>query len=560
MARKRPKTGVPSAKALGLSLGEAAGLLLAFAALALAVYWPALEGPFVSDDLHYVATNPYVQSLSFDNVRQILDPWGAPGIFVVNYTPVHLLLHAVQWSLFGPSVVGYHVTNVLLHALGSVLLVAVFRASGVQSAAALLGGLLFLLHPVNVEAVAWISQLKTTACFVLSLGALLAFPTSPALATPLFFLALLAKPTASFLLPVAAVVVFVRLWRGKAPVRHLVWLALWTAGFLLLAVAQIEVNRRGGTPDAGLTATGLDRIRTVAAIALRYVVMSASSLGVSAFHEPERSLSATDPWFLASIPVLALVFARSVWSLVRRREEAVYWVWAAASFAPVSQIFPFLYPMADRYLYFILPGFLGASLLALQALFKGRVPRRLSPALRAAAPRVGFALGTALCIVFAVRSHARAEIWRTPALLLADAARNYPDGVSANLLRAKRAVQEGDADRAVAALQAAQARGFNRFEQLENDPSYDPIRGDSRFQAIVREMAAWWIERSYRLQDPTQLDLRMRAVAHLARGEEAEAIRALEAALARGGPIDERIRAELSDLRRSAAAPQADPR
>lgn len=560
MARKRPKAAVLSPKTLGLSLGEAAGLLLAFAALALAVYWPALEGPFVSDDLHYVATNPYVQSLTLENVRQILDPWGPASIFVVNYTPVHLLLHAVQWSLFGPSVVGYHVTNVLLHALGSVLLVAVFRASGVQPLAAILGGGLFLLHPANVEAVAWISQLKTTACFVLSLGALLAFPTWPVIATPLFFLALLAKPTASFLLPVSAVVVWLRLWREKPPVRHLVWLALWTAGFFLLAVAQIEVNRRSGTPDAGLTAAGLDRLRTAAAIALRYVVMSATSLGVSTFHEPERSLSATDPWFLASLPVLGLVSARGVWSLLRRREEAVYWVWAAASFGPVSQIFPFLYPMADRYLYFILPGFLGAALLALEALFTAQEPSRLSPVLRAAVPRVGLALGTALCIVFALRSHARAEIWRTPVLLLADSARNYPDGVAANLLRARRAVQEGDADRAVSALRAAQARGFNRFEQLQSDPGYDPIRGDPGFRALVREMAAWWIERSDRLQDPTQTELRVRALAHLARGEEAEAIRAFEAALARGGPIDDRIRAELNDLRRSTTMPQRDPR
>jgi len=559
MTRKRPKPVAAPAEASGLSLGEASGLLLAFAALALAVYWPALEGPFVSDDLHYVATNPFVQSLSLENLRQILDPRGEAGIFVVNYTPVHLLLHAVQWSLFGPSVVGYHVTNVSLHALGGVLLVAVFRASGIKPLAALLGGGLFLLHPVNVEAVAWISQLKTTSCFVLSVSALLAFPSWPAFATAFFFLALLAKPTASFVLPVAAVVVWVRLWRERPPVRHLVWLALWTAGFLLLAVVQLEVNRRGGTPDAGLSAAGLVRLRTVAVIALRYVVMSATSLGVSAFHEPDWWLSARDPRFLASIPVLGLALARGLFSFLRRREEAVYWVWAAAAFAPVSQIFPFLYPMADRYLYFILPGFLGAALLALQSLVMARAPSRLPPALRAAAPRIGLALGTTLCLLFALRSHARAELWRTPALLLVDAARNYPDGVSANLLRAKRAAREGDVDSAVSALRAARARGFTRFEQLENDPAYEPIRDDPRFRAVVSEMAAWWLAHYERLKDPTQLELRMRAVAHLARGEEAEAIRALEDALARGGPLDERIRGELNSLRHSAAGAQPDP-
>jgi hypothetical protein len=529
------------------------GLFVAFAALALAVYGPALSGPFFSDDLHYVATNPYVQTFSLENVKQILDPWGPAAVFVVNYTPVHLLLHAAAWSFFGPDVMGHHVVNVLLHALGSVLLVAVFCASGVRRLPAILGGAFFLLHPVNVEAVAWISQLKTTACFVLSMAALLAFPATPALATGFFFLALLAKPTASFLLPVVAVLILVRLRGARPSARHLVWLGVWTVGFLLLAVAQLEVNRRSGTPDAAVGAEGLARLRTSASITLRYVVMSTTSLGVSAFHEPPRPPALLDPWFLLSLPMLALVATRAGFCLLRRREEALYWVWAAAAFAPVSQIFPFLYPMADRYLYFILPGLLGATLLVLQDALGSPVARRV-PALA----RVAAALGVALCVAFAFRSHARAELWKSPVLLLVDAARHYPDGVAANLQRAKRAAQEGDAERAVAALRAAQARGFNRFEQLEADPGYDPIRNDPRFRTLVREIAGWWIERARTLENPTQMELRVEAVAHLARGEDEAAIRALEAALARGGPIDDRIRSELAAVRRRAAAGGAD--
>lgn len=538
---------VEPAASARLPLGEAALLFLAFSAIALGVYGPALEGPFVSDDLHYVAMNPWVHELTLEHVGEILDPWGPAGIFVVNYTPVHLLLHAVQWSFFGSDVLGYHVTNVLLHALGSVLLVAIFRASGLRRLGACLGGALFLLHPANVEAVAWISQLKTTACFVLSMGTLLAFPGLPALATPLFFLALLAKPTAAFLIPVAALVAWVRPPRVGSSMRRVAWLGVWAAGFALLAIAQIEVNRRSGTPDADLAEGGLARLGTVSAIAVRYLVMSASSWGVSAFHEPGRSLPLTDPWLLASLPVLALLAARALWAGLKRREEAVYWIWAATSFLPVSQIFPFLYPMADRYLYFILPGLLGAALLALQ-----------DSSARASAARLGLALGALLCVVFALRSHARAEIWRTPALLIEDAARHYPDGVSANLVRARRAAREGDAERTVAALRAAQARGFNRFEQLENDPVFAAVRSDPRFRTLVRDMAAWWLDRSYRLQDPTQTELRVRALAHLARGENAEAVRILEAALARQGPIDDRIRADLAEARRRAvAAPRA---
>lgn len=551
MARRRAERAAraPEAPRPDGSARDLLACLLAFAAVALVVYAPALSGPFFSDDLHYVATNPYVHALTLENVRAILDPGSPASIFVVNYTPVHLLLHAVQWQAFGPAVTGHHVTNVLLHALGATLLVALFRTSGIGRLASVAGGALFLLHPVNVEAVAWISQLKTSACFVLSLATILVFPARPGLATPLFFLALLAKPTGAFLLPVCAVLAFVRLWRERPPVRHAIWLGVWAAGFAVLSVAQLEVNRRSGTPDVGLDAEGLARLPMVFSIALRYVVMSATSLGISAFHEPPKIVPFGDPVFLASLPVIAVGAARALWSLVRRREEAIYWTFAVASFAPISQFFPFLYPMADRYLYFILPGLVGVALLVLRD-----VADALPPARRTLAQRAGLGLALGLALVFGVRSHDRARLFANPALLLGDAARNYPDGVSANLLRAKRAAQEGDAAATAAALRAAERRGWYRFEQLESDPSYDPVRSDPRFRAVVRDLAAWWIARTDGLAAPTQMELRVKAMAHRARGETAEAERALEAALARGGPIDDRIRAELAELRRGASS------
>ncbi|MCC6642137.1 MAG: hypothetical protein IT386_13335, partial [Deltaproteobacteria bacterium] len=258
-----------SSKLVRSQIAGTAATFAVFTITALIVYGPALRGPFVSDDLHYVATNPYVHALSAESLRQIFDPSGPASIFVVNYTPVHLLLHAIAWSLFGPQVLGHHVLNVVLHAAGATLLALVFRASGLGRLACLAGGAIFLLHPANVEAVAWISQLKSTSCLALSLAALLVFPSSPALATPLFFLALLAKPTASFLLPVVTTLIWVRLWRERPPIRHLIWLGVWTAGFLILAVAQVVVNRRSGTPELLPPADDLARLLSVAAIALR---------------------------------------------------------------------------------------------------------------------------------------------------------------------------------------------------------------------------------------------------------------------------------------------------
>jgi len=229
-----------------------AWLALPFALIALALYAPALRGPFVSDDLHYVATNPYVHDPSPANVAAIVEPWSAATVMVVNYAPVQMLGHALEWQIFGPRTPGYHVVNVLLHALGAALLVRVFARAGLAPAASVLGGLLFLVHPANVEAVAWVSQLKSPASLALSLAALLAHPRRPALAATCFGLALLAKPTAVFALPVAALLD----WSRDGRVR-VGWLALWAALFALYASVELWTHQRSGAAEPIGALTGL---------------------------------------------------------------------------------------------------------------------------------------------------------------------------------------------------------------------------------------------------------------------------------------------------------------
>ena len=178
-------------------------LAMAFLGSALVVYEPAMDGVFLSDDGHYVQRNVYIHELSFENFIAIIEPLGPVTLAVVNYSPVQMLIHAVAWNLFGPETTGHHLVNVVLHALASLLLIPLFLRTGIPRAAAILGATFVLLHPANVEAVAWVSQLKSSSALVFSLAALLLFPKLPPLGTALFVLALLAKPTAAVVLPVA---------------------------------------------------------------------------------------------------------------------------------------------------------------------------------------------------------------------------------------------------------------------------------------------------------------------------------------------------------------------
>ena len=535
----------PTTAPAGLDPTSYALLFAAALGLALIVYGPALSGPFVSDDLHYVAANPYVHSLNTENIWTILQPHGAATVAVVNYSPVPLLLHAAVWELVGDRVTTHHLLNLVLHVVASLLLVALLIRSRLPRSAAVVAGGAFLLHPANVEAVAWISQLKSSSAMVLMLAALLAQPGRPVLAALLYGTALLAKASAAVALPVALVLEWARApqqSRGEHRLRW-PWLAVWLVIFTGYALIEFSAHQRAGAAETTLHQTPAVLLRTVASLSLRYLLMAATSRGVSTFHEPEPASSPFDPWWLASLPVLGLLGWRLFAVLRARREESAYWVWALGAFAPVSQIFPFLYPLADRYLYFMLPGLLGGTLLAGRDL-AARLPQRR----RALLGRFALVLGLALCAGFGLRSHERAGIWRSPALLVADAARHYPDGVSASLLRAQSAARTGDVAGAVAAIRAAMERGYNRYEQLLADPAFRGIRDSPAFVAIIHEIAGGWIESGRDWQDPTQMELRKLASAHAARGEREAAVELLRRALSVGGPLDAEIRRDLAQL------------
>jgi len=388
--------------------------------------------------------------------------------------------------------------------------------------------------------VAWISQSKTNGSMALSLGALLALRRHPAASTLLFALALLTKASALFALPMAAASTLVGGFATGA--RSWRWLGVWLLLFALYAVPQFGSFQTMGAVDVPAYGDPWVQLRSVAAIGTRYLAMAFTSWGVSAFQELDPAVSPFDPWWLAAFPLAACVVWRLVVAFRRRSDEAAYWVAAAAAFAPVSQIFPFHVSTADRYLYFILPGLIGVTLFALADL-------RDRLGLGAGSTRAACVLATALCLVFAVHSAARARLWSNQTLLYLDAVRHYPDGATAAFFEARRAAQQGDVSAAVAALRRASAKGIDRFMALQADPGLAPVRETEEFQALIREMAGRWIERAGARPNPTAPELRVMAHAHIARGEFAEAEALLERALALGGPLEDAVREELASLR-----------
>src|SRR4029453_16724716 len=140
--------------------------LFALLTATLAAYSPVWHaGPLWDDDGHL--TSAGLQSMA--GLKRIWLELGATQ----QYYP---LTHSAFWLLnriAGSDTLAYHVTNIALHALSAWLLIVILERLRVPGAA--LAGVLFALHPVQVESVAWIAELKNTLSGVFYLGAALAY-------------------------------------------------------------------------------------------------------------------------------------------------------------------------------------------------------------------------------------------------------------------------------------------------------------------------------------------------------------------------------------------------
>jgi hypothetical protein len=137
-------------------LGLAAALLVA--AL---LYLPTLRSGFVYDDLWYLVRNPAVRSLHVAAFFRDPQTAAAPesGLSGDVYRPLETLAFALAYKGWGLRTWPYHLAAVLLHLLNGVLFWKVLNKLLKNTAAAVFGAAAFLLHPVQVQTVAWVSQL-----------------------------------------------------------------------------------------------------------------------------------------------------------------------------------------------------------------------------------------------------------------------------------------------------------------------------------------------------------------------------------------------------------------
>jgi protein O-mannosyl-transferase len=369
----------------------AAGLLIL--GLTVAAYLPVLRCGFIWDDNDYVTENQTLHDL-----HGLYRIWFEPGAVPQYYPLVHTTFW-LEYHAWGLNPLGYHLVNVLLHALAAVLLGATLRRLRVPGA--WLAAALFALHPVEVESVAWITERKNVLSGVFYFSAALAYlrflelrEAPPAAGGPvrrqwrwysaalvLFLLALWSKTVACSL---PAALLLVRWWqKGRLCRKDFLLLTPFFAlgvGLSFLTI-QLELHHVGAQ-GAAWSLTPLQRC-LIAGRALWFYAGKLVYPVQLTFIYPRWQISELS-WWQWLFPAAALGLVVALWQARRRlgRGPLVAVLFFGGTLLPALgfvNVYPMRYSfVADHFQYLA-----GVGLMVLAAAGAARLPGKIPQALLA---------------------------------------------------------------------------------------------------------------------------------------------------------------------------------
>ncbi|MFC1590541.1 tetratricopeptide repeat protein [Candidatus Omnitrophota bacterium] len=359
----------------------AAAVLILLTALA---YLPAFSGSFVFDDHILIEKNPAIK-----------DPGSIPLFFVSKetrfpkdffgdlqsdiYRPLQIISYTVSHALWGMNASAFHIENVILHAENGLLVYFLIFLIFKRKDISFLSALLFLLHPVQVEAVTYLSgrsDVLSMCFYLLSLIVFIKASAPGAKAGAALYFASLALFTAGLLtketvatLPII-VILYLAMCRYRdrkisvAGIAKAVWpYFLILAAFLILRTYNLGKIAQSAQEDRGIASLIMVKVFT------EYLRLLIFPAGLTFFHNIDFSTFKFDSSYLLYFSVIAAFLSLCVISALKKRQYAFLLLAYLAALLPVSNLIPIKSFMQERFLYFPSVFILAFFAYALCALF-----------------------------------------------------------------------------------------------------------------------------------------------------------------------------------------------
>ncbi len=396
------------------SYGFACALLLAAALL---VYAQSLRNDFVIwDDDSLVTLNPLTQHLTWKNLLGAFTSYD-PELYV----PLTIVSFQLEHAVFGFIPFFFHLDNLFLHTLNAFLVLLLLERLGLQRSTAVLGALLFTVHPINTEAVAWVSARKDLLAAFFSLTAMLGYLRWRSDGARTWFWitgacllgALLSKPVAVVL----PAVLLLMDWKSRgrfsrrALVQAIPFIAL-AALFLLIGLYGKEHNLSALT------------VAQTVLLAVKSTIFSLQTFfwpaGLSPIYLQTDPISIVLPQFWAPMVILMTLGLLTMWSLRRTRivmfSALFFLLFLIPSFSNFAK--DDIYFFSDRYIYLSQIGllfFLGSTVDVL------REHVRRSHEVTNTRIALFWILTTPLFLLLSSFAHAQSLLWKDSETLYRDA-------------------------------------------------------------------------------------------------------------------------------------------
>ncbi len=326
-----------------------------------AVYWPVLSANALSfDDAQYFTKNPLVKNPSWSSAKQFLTEVLEPSTVRGSYHPLSMISLMLDYALGARegNLMPFHRTSLILHVANTALVILVLYQLFGRAWASAGAGLIFGIHPMTVECVAWVTDRKTVLAAFFALLCLLFYlrfvqsrdKKVYAVSLVMYVLALLSKPTA---VPIPAVMLLMDYW----PLGRFKWKMIYEKlPFIVLGGTSAIITYISHMKTAGISVAykgGIgESILILCHNIIFYLYKVICPVNLSSYYAFPRPIDLSAPIVVWGVIGTCILIPLLIYSLRWTRSLFVGWLVFFVAIFPTLGVIGFSFGIAsDKYAY-----------------------------------------------------------------------------------------------------------------------------------------------------------------------------------------------------------------